>query len=189
MHDYSAGPYPRDPRTCETCHVEDSYGVPLPEGALPTVSPAADIPVMAPITATCLSCHDGAVALGDVAGEQRPITMQGAQYLTPGRSGYIGTDLSGSHLLHVGIKGYAPVSEGTPARNLVFLLDVSGSMQAANKLELLKKSLRLLVNQLQAQDRVAIVVYAGASGAVVRSTPGTTRSQLLNSKRRAAGRG
>jgi hypothetical protein len=45
----------------------------------------------------CLSCHDGAVALGDVAGEQRPITMQGAQYLTPGRPGYIGTDLSGSH--------------------------------------------------------------------------------------------
>ncbi|MDH3926248.1 MAG: OmcA/MtrC family decaheme c-type cytochrome, partial [Xanthomonadales bacterium] len=59
VHDYSDVHYPGDLRNCETCHVEDSYGVPLPEGALPTVSPAADIPVMAPITATCLSCHDG----------------------------------------------------------------------------------------------------------------------------------
>lgn len=59
VHDYSEVHYPGDLRNCESCHVEDSYGVPLPEGALPTVSPAADIPVMAPITATCLSCHDG----------------------------------------------------------------------------------------------------------------------------------
>ena len=59
MHDYSDVHYPGDLRNCETCHVEDSYGVPLPEGALPTHSPAAAIPVMQPITATCLSCHDG----------------------------------------------------------------------------------------------------------------------------------
>jgi len=45
----------------------------------------------------CLSCHDGTVALGDVAGEKSPITMIGAQRLNPGRPGYIGTDLSGSH--------------------------------------------------------------------------------------------
>lgn len=45
----------------------------------------------------CLSCHDGTVALGDVAGERQPITMAGSQRLAPGRRGYLGTDLSGSH--------------------------------------------------------------------------------------------
>jgi formylmethanofuran dehydrogenase subunit E len=59
VHDYSDVHYPGDLRNCETCHVEGTYGVPLPEGALPTHSPAAAIPDMEPITATCLSCHDG----------------------------------------------------------------------------------------------------------------------------------
>ncbi len=85
-----------------------------------------------------------------------------------------------SYLLHVGVKGYQPVTESQPARNLVFLLDVSGSMNAPNKLELLKKSLRLLVNQMSARDRVAIVVYAGASGVVLESTPGNHRSTIIN---------
>ncbi len=59
VHDYSDVHFPGDLRDCEACHVEGSYGVPLPEGALPTHSPAAAIPDMEPITATCLSCHDG----------------------------------------------------------------------------------------------------------------------------------
>jgi OmcA/MtrC family decaheme c-type cytochrome len=62
VHDYSEVHFPGDLRDCEACHVEDSYGVPLPEGALPTHSPAAAIPDMEPITATCLSCHDGDAA-------------------------------------------------------------------------------------------------------------------------------
>jgi Ca-activated chloride channel homolog len=85
---------------------------------------------------------------------------------------------SGSYLLHIGIKGYQPPQAEQPARNLVFLLDVSGSMDAPNKLELLKKSLRLLVNQLSIRDRVAIVVYAGASGIVLPSTPGNQRREI-----------
>lgn len=91
---------------------------------------------------------------------------------------------SGSYLLHVGIKGYEPAKTDQAARNLVFLLDVSGSMQAANKLELLKKSLRLLVKQLSPQDRVAIVVYAGASGVVLPSTPGHQRSEIIHALER-----
>jgi len=63
VHDYSEVHYPGDLRNCETCHVEDSYGVPLPDGTLPTHSPAAAIQDMEPITATCLSCHDGDAAV------------------------------------------------------------------------------------------------------------------------------
>jgi len=52
--------YPGDLRNCEACHLEGTYTVDaIPEGALPTYSPAAAIPEMEPITATCLSCHDG----------------------------------------------------------------------------------------------------------------------------------
>lgn len=91
---------------------------------------------------------------------------------------------SGSYLLHVGIKGYQQARNGQTARNLVFLLDVSGSMQAANKLELLKKSLRLLVNRLNPQDRVAIVAYAGASGLVLPSTSAYQRDEIIHALER-----
>lgn len=66
-----------------------------------------------------------------------------------------------------------------PPSNLVFLLDVSGSMQAPNKLALVKQSMNLLVDQLREQDRVAIVVYAGAAGLVLESTPGSERGRIL----------
>lgn len=91
---------------------------------------------------------------------------------------------SGSYLLNIGIKGYQPPQSEQPARNLVFLLDVSGSMNAPNKLDLVKKSLRLLVNQLGTQDRVAIVVYAGASGVVLPSTPGNQHYEIIHALER-----
>ena len=62
INDYSDVHFPGDLRDCESCHVEGSYGVPLPEGTLPTHSPAAAIPDMEPVTATCLSCHDSNAA-------------------------------------------------------------------------------------------------------------------------------
>ena len=68
-------------------------------------------------------------------------------------------------------------AEQRPAANLVFLLDVSGSMNSADKLPLLKKSFRLLTRKLNADDRVSIVVYAGASGVVLDPTPGDHRRQ------------
>jgi len=72
-----------------------------------------------------------------------------------------------------------PVAE-LPPTNLVFLLDVSGSMNMPNKLPLVKQAFRLLVNQLRPQDRVAIVVYAGAAGLVLPSTPGDRKEQILD---------
>ena len=77
-----------------------------------------------------------------------------------------------TRLLHIGIQGYDIPRDKLPATNLVFLVDVSGSMQSPNKLELLKSSLRLLVRELKSDDRVSIVVYAGASGVVLDPTPG-----------------
>ncbi len=75
------------------------------------------------------------------------------------------------HLLaRIGLKGYEIPRDERPDCNLVFLIDVSGSMRPANKLPLVQRSLRLLVEELDAYDRVALVVYAGASGLVLDST-------------------
>ena len=74
-------------------------------------------------------------------------------------------------LVRIGLKGYEITDAERPASNLVFLLDVSGSMGSDNKLPLVKKSMQLLLNGLGKEDRVAIVVYAGASGLVLESTP------------------
>jgi Ca-activated chloride channel family protein len=67
-----------------------------------------------------------------------------------------------------------------PASNLVFLIDVSGSMSSPNKLPLVKSALRLLVAQLRPQDRVAIVVYAGNAGLVLPSTSGSDKEKILD---------
>ena len=82
-------------------------------------------------------------------------------------------------LVRIGIQGQRIETEDLPASNLVFLVDVSGSMQPANKLPLLKSALRMLVNQMRPQDRVAIVVYAGAAGVVLDPTSGTEKQTIL----------
>ena len=82
-------------------------------------------------------------------------------------------------LLRIGLQGYGPPSAQRPAANLVFLVDVSGSMQSADKLPLLKKALRLLVNQLSEDDRIALVVYAGAAGVVLEPTSGASKSTIM----------
>ena len=82
-------------------------------------------------------------------------------------------------LVHIGMQGKTIANENLPPSNLVFLLDVSGSMDEPNKLPLLKSAFRLLVDQLREQDRVSIVVYAGSAGVVLPSTPGNQRSQIL----------
>jgi Ca-activated chloride channel homolog len=89
-----------------------------------------------------------------------------------------------THLLHIGIKGYDIPLEKLPASNLVFLVDVSGSMQSANKLELLKSSLKLLTNRLSPEDSVSIVVYAGASGVVLEPTSGKDKALIISSLER-----
>ena len=85
-----------------------------------------------------------------------------------------------TRLLHVGINTTPPADmSDLPPANLVFLVDVSGSMQAHNKLHLLKRALKLLTRQLRAEDRIALVVYAGAAGTVLESTPGSERVKIL----------
>ena len=86
----------------------------------------------------------------------------------------------GHKLVHVGLKGKVIDAAETPPRNLVFLLDVSGSMNDADKLPLLKRGLRLLVDQLDERDTVSIVVYAGASGVVLEPTKGSDHTQILD---------
>ncbi|MEM7158700.1 MAG: VWA domain-containing protein [Myxococcota bacterium] len=73
-------------------------------------------------------------------------------------------------LVHVGLQGKDVSAKAVPPRNLVFLLDVSGSMSSHDKLPLLKRGLGMLADQLRPQDRVSIVVYAGASGVVLDPT-------------------
>ena len=83
-------------------------------------------------------------------------------------------------VLMVGLQGRRMKTADLPANNLVFLIDVSGSMMEADKLPLVKEGLELLVNQLRPKDRVAIVVYAGNAGLVLPSTPGSDKGTILS---------
>jgi len=83
-------------------------------------------------------------------------------------------------LVRIGLKAREVPAAARPAANLVFLIDVSGSMGAPNKLPLVKEALRLLVDQLRPEDRVAIVTYAGTSGLALPSTPASHRQELLD---------
>ena len=86
---------------------------------------------------------------------------------------------AGNKLVHIGIKGYEMDAAETPRSNLVFLLDVSGSMSSANKLPLVKNALRMLLNNLKPDDTVGIVVYAGAAGTVLEPTPVKNKAKIL----------
>jgi Ca-activated chloride channel homolog len=82
-------------------------------------------------------------------------------------------------LLRIGLKGREIEPGKRPAGNLVFLLDVSGSMENGNKLPLVKQSMRLLVDRLTESDRIAIVVYAGDTDVLLPSTSGNQKSKIL----------
>jgi len=85
----------------------------------------------------------------------------------------------GQHrLVRVGLKGKEIENEERPPSNLVFLIDVSGSMSSSNKLPLVQKALRLLTTQLTENDRVAMVVYAGSSGVVLPSTSAESKNKI-----------
>ncbi|MEQ1799456.1 MAG: von Willebrand factor type A domain-containing protein, partial [Lacibacter sp.] len=81
-------------------------------------------------------------------------------------------------LVMIGLQGKQIATDKLPPSNLVFLIDVSGSMSDPNKLPLVKASLKLLVDQLREQDNVAIVVYAGAAGLVLPSTSGMNKEKI-----------
>ncbi len=82
-------------------------------------------------------------------------------------------------LVRIGLKGRTIAAAARPSANLVFLLDVSGSMRDAKRLPLVKESMRLLVEKLRPDDRVAIVTYAGNSGLALPSTPASRPREIL----------
>jgi Ca-activated chloride channel homolog len=83
-------------------------------------------------------------------------------------------------IVQIGLQGKKVSLDNVPPSNLVFLVDVSGSMASDDKLPLLKDSMRVLVNQLKPQDRVAIVVYAGKSGLALSSTPASNKGEIIS---------
>jgi Ca-activated chloride channel family protein len=101
-----------------------------------------------------------------------------------GRPFSINTELSDApwnrdhKLVLIGLQGKKIPTENLPASNLVFLIDVSGSMSDPNKLPLVKASMKMLVDQLREQDRVSMVVYAGAAGLVLSPTSGAEKTKI-----------
>ncbi|MGI8640338.1 MAG: vWA domain-containing protein [Pyrinomonadaceae bacterium] len=83
-------------------------------------------------------------------------------------------------IVSIGLQGRKVSLDNVPPSNLVFLIDVSGSMNEPRRLPLLKDALRILVNQLASKDKVAIVVYAGSSGLVLPSTTAGNKGEILN---------
>lgn len=81
-------------------------------------------------------------------------------------------------LVRIGLKAKEIPTDNLPASNLVFLIDVSGSMWGANRLELVKSSLKLLVDNLRDKDKVAIVTYAGSAGVKLEATPGSDKQKI-----------
>ncbi|MBF0288751.1 MAG: VWA domain-containing protein [SAR324 cluster bacterium] len=96
---------------------------------------------------------------------------------------------SANQLIHIGLQGKTIPKKELPPSNLVFLLDVSGSMHSPHKLPLLKAAFKLLLQQLSEKDRVSLIVYAGAAGVVLPSTPASKKETILASleKLRAGG--
>ena len=84
-----------------------------------------------------------------------------------------------SYLVRIGIKGYDIKRAARPASNLVFLVDVSGSMHSRSKLPLVIASLKMLTQQLQAKDRISLVVYAGRTAVVLEPTPGDRKGAII----------
>lgn len=81
-------------------------------------------------------------------------------------------------LVHIGLQGKEIATENLPPSNIVFLIDVSGSMEDYNKLPLVKASMNMLVDKLRETDKVAIVVYAGNAGLVLPSTSGNNKNRI-----------
>ncbi len=87
---------------------------------------------------------------------------------------------SKNKIVQIGLQGKKVSLDNLPPSNLVFLLDVSGSMNSPDKLPLLKESLKILLNQLGSKDRVAIVTYAGSSGLLLPSTTADRKNEIIN---------
>ncbi|OWP81259.1 hypothetical protein BWK63_06750 [Flavobacterium covae] len=87
---------------------------------------------------------------------------------------------SNHKLLKIGLQGKKMDKNNLPPSNIVFLIDVSGSMEEENKLPLLKESMKILVKELRPQDKVSMVVYAGAAGMILPPTSGNEKNKIMN---------
>ncbi|QDX26976.1 VWA domain-containing protein [Sphingomonas suaedae] len=96
---------------------------------------------------------------------------------------------AGRKVVRIGIRGYDVAPATRPRANLVFLIDTSGSMNAPNKLPLVKQSLAMLLEQLDGKDRVAIVTYAGSAGTALEPTPASQKDRILAALDRLGARG
>ena len=132
--------------------------------------------------------HDGALPPADAVRIEELINYFDYDYPDPAASEpfNIVTEMADcpwapSHqLVHIGLRSKPVATANLPPNNLVFLLDVSGSMGYADKLPLLKKAFSLLIEQLRPQDQISIVVYAGAAGMVLSPTSGLQKTKILN---------
>jgi len=133
--------------------------------------------------------QDGAIPPTDAVRIEEFINYFSYDYPKPAKDGHpfsVTTELGPSpwssdrYLMQIGLQGYEVPEADRPPVNLVFLIDVSGSMNTANKLPLLKKSFKFLVNKLRPEDYVSMVVYAGASGVVLPPTAGSEKATILN---------
>lgn len=131
--------------------------------------------------------NDGALPPVDAVRVEEMINYFTYDYAQPtdGKPFAVHLDVAGcpwetSHrLVRIGLKGREIATDKRGASNLVFLLDVSGSMEPRERLPLVKQAMRLLVEKLTESDRVAIVVYAGSSGLVLPSTTGDHKERIL----------
>lgn len=131
--------------------------------------------------------NNGQLPPKDAVRIEEMINYFGYDYKNPtGKDPFsINTELSSApwnenHLIaQIGLQGKKLDLNEMPASNIVFLIDVSGSMGSSNKLPLLKSAFKLLVNELDEEDRVSIVVYAGAAGQVLPSTSGNEKKEIM----------
>jgi len=131
--------------------------------------------------------NNGQLPPKDAVRIEEMINYFGYDYKNPtGKNPFsINTELSRApwneeHLIvQVGLQGKKIEMDNLPASNIVFLIDVSGSMSAPNKLPLLKSAFKLLANELRPQDKVSIVVYAGAAGLVLPPTDGNDKESMM----------
>jgi len=133
--------------------------------------------------------EDGALPPRDAVRTEELVNYFNYDYAMPeGRDAPFAADVAvydtpwdaGTQLIRIGLQGYDIPAESRPPANLVFLVDTSGSMNSPDKLPLLKKSLRMLVDQMDEDDTIAIVAYAGSAGVVLEPTRGSDRRRILS---------
>ena len=175
---------PQDWNTEQYAHIEENGFLAVEQNPLSTVSIDVDRASYSNVRRFLL---DGELPPIDAVRIEEMVNYFPYDYPAPqaGEPFSVTTEVSSApwnpahRLFRIGLRSPEVGSDDLPPSNLVFLLDVSGSMQGPDRLPLVKESLRLLVNELRAHDRVAIVVYAGAAGLVLPSTSGEEKTRML----------